>query len=455
MTTPSLHHLTFSLPGADLLRLYRAFPRRYPYLLESVAHGTPQARYSILMGYPQQQLVLEDGRLSLDGEACSETDFLSELDRQWRRARLDTEATGLPFNGGWFLYLGYELAGQIEPGLNLPAAGDGLPTAFASRVPAAFVLDLERDELHLLSEREDLLAQMRDDLGVLDAPVETDERPLAIELAEEAPERHHRVVERSKRYIFDGDIFQANLSRLWQGRLQRDVDAGVLYERLRRHNPAPFAGMARYRGAEVISSSPERLVEVRGQRVQTRPIAGTRPRGDGEADHSLSVELLGHPKERAEHIMLIDLERNDLGRICVPGSVEVNELMVLESYAHVHHIVSNVRGRLSPGTTPGEVIRAVFPGGTITGCPKVRCMEIIAELEQAGRGAYTGSMGYLNHNGDMDLNILIRTLVKHGPELRLRAGGGIVADSQPEAELRETRAKARGLLRALGVEEDG
>jgi anthranilate synthase component 1 len=160
---------------------------------------------------------------------------------------------------------------------------------------------------------------------------------------------------------------------------------------------------------------------------------------------------MSNPKERAEHIMLIDLERNDLGRICVPGSIEVNELMVLESFAHVHHIVSNVRGTLREDVLPGQVIRAVFPGGTITGCPKVRCMEIIAELEQDARGAYTGSMGYINRDGSMDLNILIRSMVYSGNELQLRAGAGIVADSVADAELEETRAKARGLLHALGL----
>jgi anthranilate synthase component 1 len=184
--------------------------------------------------------------------------------------------------------------------------------------------------------------------------------------------------------------------------------------------------------------------------IETRPIAGTRPREPQfGGDQALQDELLTHPKERAEHIMLIDLERNDLGRICVPGSVEVDELMVLESYAHVHHIVSNVRGTVREGVTPGEVIRAVFPGGTITGCPKVRCMEIIAELEGEGRGAYTGAMGYLNHNGDMDLNILIRTITQSGEKIQLRAGAGIVADSVAEKELEETHAKARGLLLAL------
>lgn len=186
--------------------------------------------------------------------------------------------------------------------------------------------------------------------------------------------------------------------------------------------------------------------------LETRPIAGTRPRSECAAhDVALSKELIGHPKERAEHVMLLDLERNDLGRIAATGSVHVNELMAVESFAHVHHIVSNVRAVLRAGVAPGEVLRAVFPGGTITGCPKVRCMEIIAELEQAPRGAYTGSMGYLNHDGDMDFNILIRTLVCEHEQLEFRAGAGIVADSIPELELEETRAKARGLAKALGV----
>jgi Anthranilate/para-aminobenzoate synthases component I len=179
------------------------------------------------------------------------------------------------------------------------------------------------------------------------------------------------------------------------------------------------------------------------------PIAGTRPRFAGDDDAARIRELVGHPKERAEHVMLIDLERNDLGRICAPGSVLVDELMTVESYAHVHHIVSNVRGVLREGTTPGQVIAATFPGGTITGCPKVRCMQIIAELEQQARGAYTGAFGWLNRDGDMDLNILIRTAEVAGDTARFRTGAGIVVDSVPERELDETRAKARGLLRAM------
>ena len=254
-------------------------------------------------------------------------------------------------------------------------------------------------------------------------------------------------------YIGPGDIYQANLSRGWQATLRHGIQPHQVYRRLRETNPGPFSGLAVLDGVTVISSSPERLVSVRDGLVTTRPIAGTRPRGaDPQADRALARELHAHPKERAEHVMLIDLERNDLGRVCEPGSVQVDEFMTIESYAHVHHIVSNVRGRLRADVTPGNVLAAVFPGGTITGCPKVRCMEIIAELECAPRGAYTGSLGYLNRDGSMDMNILIRSLQLDGRALSLRAGAGIVADSIADRELEETRAKARGVLRALGVE---
>jgi anthranilate synthase component 1 len=200
----------------------------------------------------------------------------------------------------------------------------------------------------------------------------------------------------------------------------------------------------------VLSSSPERLLEVKGRAISTRPIAGTRRRtGDAEQDARDTAELIAHPKERAEHVMLIDLERNDVGRVCEAGSVHVDEYMVTESYAHVHHIVSNVRGTLRPEATAVDALRALFPGGTITGCPKVRCMQIIAELEGEGRGAYTGSLGWLGTDGDADFNILIRTLTMRGDQIELRAGAGIVADSVPERELEETRAKALGMLRAF------
>jgi anthranilate synthase component 1 len=225
----------------------------------------------------------------------------------------------------------------------------------------------------------------------------------------------------------------------------------ALYERLRLVNPAPFAALAQFQDWRVLSCSPERLVRVTGTHVETRPIAGTRPRSGIGGEHESEVKaLIAHPKERAEHVMLIDLERNDLGRICRPGTVRADEFMGVESYAHVHHIVSNICGERLPHLTPVDVLRAVFPGGTITGCPKFRCMQIIAELEGEPRHAYTGALGYINLDGSMDFNILIRSLTLHDRRVEFRTGAGIVADSQWQRELAETRAKARGLLRAFG-----
>lgn len=433
-----------------------AHPQRYPFLLESVAHGTPHARYDILFAFPGQSLSLTDCHtLKGDGLLVNGLDFLDNLDAWWARERIPTTdaESNLPFSGGWFVYLGYELAGQVEPCLDLSGRTSCLPIAFATRIPAAVIRDHVLKQTFFVTEDSSasLLDVMMRDLDAVTMDADDDLSHIQTNVLEDEPERYLNAVRRIKDYIVDGDVFQVNLSRAYSGVLGEGITCAQLYRNLRRHNPAPFAGLVTYDGSAILSSSPERLVRVRDDVVETRPIAGTRPRGIGDEDRALSQTLLAHPKERAEHVMLIDLERNDLGRICVPGSVQVDELMGLESYAHVHHIVSNVRGTKRPDVTPGQVIRAVFPGGTITGCPKVRCMEIITELEQAARGPYTGSMGYLNHDGSLDLNILIRTMWVEDNHVQLRVGAGIVADSVPEAELEETRAKARGLLLALGV----
>ncbi len=434
----------------DLLAPAAASPERYPCLLESVVHGTAQSRYDILFAFPRDRLTLHaDGSLSDEAGKRQGERFLDALDAAWQRDRLPPDDDKLPFHGGWVLMLAYELAGEIEPTLTLrPAAV--LPVALAIRCPAAVIIDHVRDCTILVAEagQENLLDALEGDLAV-SPPIP----PLGAlaDWDEDAPGQFLDGVARIHEHLYAGDIFQVNLSRAWRARYVRPPEPASLYAALRRTNPAPFAGLLQQPGWAVASSSPERLVEVRGGTAQTRPIAGTRPRLPGDDELARIRELSTHPKERAEHVMLIDLERNDLGRVCVPGTVEVDELMVVESYAHVHHIVSNVRGRLRADVTPGEVIAATFPGGTITGCPKVRCMEIIASLENAPRGAYTGALGYLDRHGELDLNILIRTLTLVGNEVSLRAGAGIVADSVAASELDETRMKARGLLRALGV----
>lgn len=428
----------------DLLALRNLNPTRYPFLLESVVTSA-QARYSLLFAFPQDTLRLDQ---------LNEPSFCARLDQAWQASRESEAGHALPFRGGWFLYLGYELVGQLEPTLQLPTTQLPLPIALAVRMPAAVIVDHQLQQTTLVAESAfaDAFAQMLEDVSTITSDSKQGSlEGVSVFLTEDTPERFTQGVERVREYIGAGDVFQVNLSRAWNG--ATGANAATLYQHLRHANPAPFACLADFGEFAIISSSPERLIRVQDGVVDTRPIAGTRPRGtDAVKDQALLEELIAHPKERAEHIMLIDLERNDLGRICEYGTVKVDELMVIESYQHVHHIVSNVRGKLRAGITPGQIIRAVFPGGTITGCPKVRCMEIIAELEQTGRGAYTGSVGYLNHNGDMDLNILIRTMTLVQGQLQLRTGAGIVMDSIPANELTETRHKARGLLRALGYD---
>jgi anthranilate synthase component 1 len=431
-----------------LLALHARHPGRYPVLLDSAATGGPLGRYSILMAAPGERLTLEgDGRLDGPGTGPRFCDRLNG----WWRSDLGTAAPApWPFAGGWFLYLGYELAQEIEPTLRLPPSP--LPiVALAWRMRAALLHDhakgrsvvmaepgAEADAAQLAAEFEAVLA----DSGVVAV---TD----AGALVEDDPEDYLEACRRALEHIAAGDVYQANLARRWRVPLPGGLRTADLYRSLRAANPGAFAASAVLPGFTVLSSSPERLVRVRGREVDTRPIAGTRPRR-GQSDTAAIEELTGSPKEQAEHVMLIDLERNDLGRLCEAGTVRVDEFMVVESYAHVHHIVSNVSGRLRADVEPGDVVRALFPGGTITGCPKVRCMQLIGDLEGRGRGAYTGAMGYVALDGSLDLNILIRTMTVQDGAVELRAGAGIVADSDPVRELEETRAKARGLLRALG-----
>ncbi|WP_397571946.1 aminodeoxychorismate synthase component I [Silanimonas sp.] len=458
--------------GLDLLALKRAAPGEFPLLLESAAQGG-KARWDLLLAGGESGLYLgADGVTRRESGHAVAGRFLDVLDHAQSELRdrlarisacregaddvLEAGAADLPFRGGWALYLGYELAAQVEPSLQLPPFRGGLPVAAALYCPAAVLRDRAsgRCLAVALPGHEAWLARIANVVDGLrpagDSPQVASALPKPRTLAEDADQRFLDGVARVHEYLRAGDVFQVNLSRGWRAGFEAPPDPVALYAALRRANPAPFAGLFALPGGSVASSSPERLVSLRARRIETRPIAGTRPRFEGDDDAARIAELVGHPKERAEHVMLIDLERNDLGRVCAPGSVRVDELMTVESYAHVHHIVSNVSGDLRDGVTAGQAIAAVFPGGTITGCPKVRCMQIIAELEGEGRGPYTGAMGYLDASGDMDLNILIRTLWTDGCDVAFRAGAGIVVDSRADKELMETRAKARGLLRALG-----
>jgi anthranilate synthase component 1 len=442
------------VPGEALTRLAASQPERYPILLESAARGS-LARFTILCAAPRAALWLEaSGAIGATGVTPRAGGFFENLDAWTRATPAPAPPSGLlshlPFRGGWLVYLGYEAAAEIERHLELPAARAPL-TAFALRIEHFVVHELSTGRVFAISEVADASAHdgLLSDLAAGASSPPPDDAPIAVEsIDEEAPELFLERVRRVKEHIAAGDVYQANLSRAWRLRLRPGATPARVYSALRRANPAPFAASVRFRDMTILSSSPERLLHIQGRDISTRPIAGTRPR-HGERDERETAELVAHPKERAEHVMLIDLERNDLGRVCEAGSVSVDEYMVTESYAHVHHIVSNVRGTLRANATAVDALRALFPGGTITGCPKLRCMQIIAALEGEGRGAYTGSLGWLGTDGDADFSILIRTLALRGDEVELRAGAGIVADSVPELELEETRAKARGLLRAF------
>jgi len=263
-----------------------------------------------------------------------------------------------------------------------------------------------------------------------------------------SPDQYMNCVERAKEYIAEGDIYQANLAQRFE--IENCGDTLDLYYRLQKVNPSPFSGFLKFEDLSICSSSPERLVKRDREILETRPIAGTRPRGKtSDEDTRLSAELLLNEKEKAEHLMLVDLERNDMGRICEYGSVTVTDLMFLEHYSHVTHIVSNIRGQLRPGIGLREILRAIFPGGTITGCPKIRCMEIIDELEPTSRGPYSGSFGYIGFRDYLDLNIIIRSIIIRDDKAYFHVGAGIVADSVPEKEFQETLDKAQALFVAL------
>ena len=466
-------HANTAIPDLSLFSQYNQ--QRYPYLLLSSAARQNNAQYDILPCCPQYLITLNANKTLLyknladtDEEINLSSGFFATLENLYQKNKKEISANKyhLPFTGGWFVYLAYEIAEEIEPCLTMPRLPDEQPLAVAARCPAAVICDKKNNQLfavaeenyhYLLDELEqdylNIFSQKTGESIKAENKGRTAEDKIALESLVEADARSYlNQFNKIKQYIVDGDIFQANLSRLWRATLRHNVADCILFNALSKHNPASFAAMASLENITIISSSPERLVSVKNGKVETRPIAGTRPRNNNQqSDEILAKELLAHPKEQAEHIMLIDLERNDLGRVCRPGTIKVDELMVLESWQHVHHIVSNLSGELENNKSPVDVLRAVFPGGTITGCPKVRCIEILAEMEQKARGAYTGSLGYINNDGSMDFNILIRTMVRYkgrnNNRITFSAGGGIVSDSIAEKELEETRAKAKGLLK--------
>lgn len=428
--------------GADLFeRLFVDEP--VAVLLESPLIAERTARYSILAACSRRVLTPPLGSV------------LSTLEIWLSTEHRDPPPVlaALPFTGGLIGWFGYDLAWEIE---RLPwRKEDHLPFPVAYWFePAVWVVaDHRQDRLWLAVEDHPGIPgpeywRSRLDLTTPEQPAPLG--PVGTPWLLPGREGFLAMVEQVQDHIRLGDLFQTNLSLRfgldWQG------DGWQLYRRLGALNPSPFACYWRTPFGEVVSCSPERLVSLTGRTASTRPIAGTRPRGqDSTEDRAFESELLLSDKERAEHIMLVDLERNDLGRVCESGTVAVDELLAVERYSHVMHIVSNVVGRLRPGNSAVDLIRAVFPGGTITGCPKVRCMEIIEQIEPSRRSLFYGSCGYLDRRGQLDLNILIRTLLKSGDQVWGQVGAGIVADSDPEAEFQESLQKARAQWSALGL----
>ncbi len=446
------------------------------FLLESIEGGEKWARYSFLGSGPARLFrsrddyyeVVSGGRIEESGRCSDPLDRLRELMAVYQ----PVEVAGLPrFFGGAVGFLGYDMVRFVEdlPDSN-PRQIDGWDACFMF-TERLLIFDNRQQKIKVvcnvhLQPGDDPLAayrqaqgQIEQMIGQLRQPLQAHKEPAGGDgkqklTANFAKQDFKAAVERCKEYIRAGDIFQVVISQRFTCPLM--VDPFDIYRALRTINPSPYMYFLRFGESLVVGASPEVLVRKEGDQVDVRPIAGTLPRGaTAEEDLALEKQLLADPKERAEHIMLVDLGRNDVGRVAVGGSVEVSELMVVERYSHVMHIVSNVRGKLRPGLDSFDVFRAAFPAGTLSGSPKIRAMEIIDELEPSRREVYGGAVGYFSFSGNMDLAIAIRTLQIEKGQVYLQAGAGIVADSDPEMEYQETLNKARGVKRAIEMANRG
>jgi anthranilate synthase component 1 len=453
---------------ADLdtpLSLYLKLANKpFSYLLESVQGGERFGRYSFI-GLPANTRISVRGNQVTLTSAAGETtqtvgnplDYIEEYQSRFKVAPL----SGLPrFTGGLAGYFGYDTVRYIEPRLAKVNKKDAIGTPdillmlteqlavidnLSGKLTFIVYADPAQDDAYALARE-----RLRELIGMLRLPVDIPYAPPAprVEAKSEFGEQAFKAaVERSKQYIFDGDIMQVVLSQ----RMAQPFPASPLslYRALRSINPSPYMFYYDMGDHHVVGSSPEILARLEGDTVTVRPIAGTRPRGTtSQKDAELATELLADPKELAEHLMLIDLGRNDIGRVAQNGTVKLTDKMVIERYSHVMHIVSNVEAQLKEGLSAMDVLKATFPAGTVSGAAKVRAMEIIDELEPSKRGIYAGAVGYLGFNGDMDVAIALRTAVVKDKTLYVQAGAGIVADSVPDSEWMETQNKARAVLRA-------
>ncbi|UCH82392.1 MAG: anthranilate synthase component I family protein [Nitrospiraceae bacterium] len=466
------------LPYIAPQAIYATIHKPFSFLLESIKGPEHISRYSFIGSDPFLTFEVKDGNIKIHknhNEPVPTHSPLRALKNILRRYKTCTDKNLPPFSGGAVGLISYDFVHYFE---RLPStATDDLkvPDAHFLMVDTVIAVDhtLKKTVIMSCPGAAEIIAGDNDAwehyyenaagkirkiyslISSLSSDYDKGDGEEASPLA--SVKIHHEMdkadymhmVTKAKDYIHAGDIFQANLSQRVSAYIN-DISAWKIYRMLSRINPSPFAAYLDMEDYQIVSSSPERLVRVNGDIVETRPIAGTRPRGtDADSDNRMRSELLLNEKERAEHLMLIDLERNDLGKISDYSTVEVDEFMITEDYSHVIHIVSNIRGSIAKGRDCFDAIRATFPGGTITGVPKVRCMEIIDELEPVTRGPYTGSVGYIGFDGSMDLNIIIRTFLIKNKTAYVQAGAGIVADSDPEKEYYETLKKAEALIKTL------
>ncbi len=468
---PLLEEIYIPFTAPQCFELFKDRP--FSFFLDSGMDPGKLGRYSFMGSNPFLVLRSRGEEISLShsngeqktmkGNPFDVVDELLEL------YSLDAHPAGIPLVGGAVGYFSYDLCHFIErlpstaiDDLNLPecylAFYDTI-VAFDHPAGKAYLVATgfpELEEEKRKHQAEEKLEEMKSQL--LNNPLvpNAEESPIAVARQDMVlkssftREEYLKAVETSREYIRAGDIFQVNLSQRFEADLP--VSPYELYRQLRRINPAPFANYFNFDGVSVVGASPERFLRVSEDWVQTRPIKGTRPRGKSAAeDEALAQELLSSIKDRAENIMIVDLERNDLGRICRYGTVKVTELAILETYPTVFHLTSTVEGRLRQGKNRIDLLKATFPGGSITGAPKVRAMEIIDELEPTRRSVYTGSLGYLSFSQEMDIDIVIRTFIIKDGRAYFQVGGGIVYDSEPEAEYEETLDKARALIQALNL----
>jgi para-aminobenzoate synthetase component 1 len=428
--------------------------------LDSATPGGAVGRYSFIAADPFLTLQARDGLIE-DGERRFTGDPFATLAEYLARYRIEAEPELPPFQTGAAGYFAYDLARHLE---RLPAHridDQPLPDLLLGFYDWNLAFDHQTRRAYLMSSGHPAagesqrrsraaarLAEARRRLG-MDATL-PDWTIAIASRADVERASYEGSVRRVIDYILAGDIYQANISQRFSATLPAGSDPFALYCALRRRNPAPFAAFIRHGDVAILSASPERFLKLREGHVETRPIKGTRPRGRTEAeDKALAGELQRSAKDRSENLMIVDLLRNDLSRVCRDRTVEVPVLFGLESYATVHHLVSIVTGELQAGKSAIDLLRAAFPGGSITGAPKIRAMEIIAELEATRRGPYCGSIGYIGFDGSMDTSIVIRTMAVLGRQLTFQAGGGIVADSDPAAEYEESLTKARALIETL------